>query len=82
MCRGNQINYGKRNYKLEKCTNCGNPKCLYTKDTLCSECSKLSKRKVERPPKEVLKEEIKSLGYCGTGRKYGVSDSAIRKWLK
>jgi transposase-like protein len=22
------------------------------------------------------------LGYCGTGRKYGVSDNAIRKWKK
>jgi transposase-like protein len=20
--------------------------------------------------------------YCGTGRKYGVSDNSIRKWLK
>jgi hypothetical protein len=29
-----------------------------------------------------LLDEIKELGYCGTGRKYGVSDNAIRKWLK
>jgi len=40
----------------------------------------LSQRKVERPPYEVLLEDIKELGYRGTGRKYGVSDNAIRKW--
>jgi len=26
--------------------------------------------------------DIKNLGYSGTGRKYGVSDNAIRKWVK
>lgn len=37
-------------------------------------------RKVERPPYEQLKTEIRKLGYVGTGKKYGVSDNAIRKW--
>jgi len=27
-------------------------------------------------------DDIKSLGYVGTGKKYGVSDNAIRKWKK
>lgn len=39
-------------------------------------------RKVVRPPYEALKKDIKQLGYIGTGRKYGVSDNAVRKWLK
>ena len=39
-------------------------------------------RKVERPSYDVLKDDIEQMGYCGTGRKYGVSDNAIRKWLK
>ena len=26
--------------------------------------------------------DIKEFGYMGTGRKYGVSDVSIRKWLK
>lgn len=39
-------------------------------------------RKVERPSKEILLNEIKEFGYRGTGRKYGVSDNAIRKWVK
>jgi very-short-patch-repair endonuclease len=42
----------------------------------------LSQRKVERPPFSKLQQEIKELGYSGTGRKYGVSDNAIRKWIK
>lgn len=40
----------------------------------------LDRRKVERPPYEQLLIEIETLGYSGTGRKYGVSDNAIRKW--
>jgi hypothetical protein len=39
-------------------------------------------RKVERPSYENLKNEIKQIGYSATGRKYGVSDNSIRKWLK
>jgi HNH endonuclease len=42
----------------------------------------ISKRKVERPTYDKLLIEIKKLGYKGTGRKYGVSDNAIRKWKK
>lgn len=42
----------------------------------------LKQRKVQRPPYKQLIEEIKQLGYSGTGRKYGVSDNAIRKWIK
>ena len=37
-------------------------------------------RRVERPPYEQLLAEIAQLGYVGVGRKYGVSDNAIRKW--
>jgi hypothetical protein len=40
------------------------------------------RRTVERPPYKILIEEIKQNGYSKTGRKYGVSDNAIRKWLK
>jgi hypothetical protein len=37
-------------------------------------------RRVERPPYPQLIREIRALGYCGTARRYGVSDNAIRKW--
>jgi hypothetical protein len=39
-------------------------------------------RKVERPPYDQLIAEVKAMGYCTTGRKYGVSDNAIRKWIR
>ncbi|HDR16802.1 MAG TPA: site-specific integrase, partial [Desulfobacteraceae bacterium] len=39
-------------------------------------------RKVLRPSYHTLKSDIERLGYSGTGRKYGVSDNAIRKWQR
>lgn len=39
-------------------------------------------RKVERPSRKVLLCLVKKIGYAGTGRKYGVSDNAVRKWIK
>lgn len=39
-------------------------------------------RKVTRPDYETLLQEIDSLGFCGVGKKYGVSDNSIRKWVK
>lgn len=39
-------------------------------------------RKVERPPYEQLMAEVEAMGYCTVGRKYGVSDNAIRKWIR
>ena len=42
----------------------------------------LLRRKVIRPTYIILINEIKTLGYCGTGKKYDVSDNTIRKWIK
>jgi hypothetical protein len=39
-------------------------------------------RKVERPPYDQLLREIEESSYVGVGRKYGVSDNAIRKWIR
>ena len=62
------------------CECCGIEKSK--KGKICSNCSNLKQRKIDRPPYEQLIKEINYLGYCGTGRKYGVSDNAIRKWKK
>lgn len=50
----------------------------------CINCiDKTHLRKVnDRPKYQVLKKEIIDMGYSATGRKYGVSDNAIRKWIK
>jgi hypothetical protein len=39
-------------------------------------------RRATRPPYEQLLAEIEAHGYCWVGRKYGVSDNAVRKWVK
>ncbi len=39
-------------------------------------------RKVERPPYDRLLREIEETSYLAVGRKYGVSDTAIRKWVR
>lgn len=44
--------------------------------------SNMKRRKVVRPDLGVVRAEIAANGYSATGRKYGVSDNAIRKWLK
>ena len=42
----------------------------------------MSERKVVRPPYEQLTSEIKATSYLAVGRKYGVSDNAVRKWVR
>jgi hypothetical protein len=69
-------------------THCGKQKSKYRKDEYRKKINEnkiqyyLSKRKVERPEYQVLIKEIDEIGYSATGRKYGVSDNAIRKWIK
>ena len=70
----------KVNQKSELFCECGNSKLKNSKN--CEECFHNNRRKVERPSLEQLKKEVEELGYSATGRKYGVSDNAIRKWLK
>lgn len=38
-------------------------------------------KKVERPDLHTLLSEVTQYGYSAVGRKYGVSDNAIRKWI-
>jgi hypothetical protein len=74
------------------------PNCNGTLDTHCGKKIKkeeyrkiinekkiknyISNRKVDRPEYQILIKEIEEIGYSATGRKYGVSDNAIRKWVK
>ena len=62
------------------CKNCGN---ITSNNKFCSKsCAQISRRKVIRPSKDTLLKDVKQLGFVGTGRKYKVSDNAIRKWLR
>ena len=40
------------------------------------------RRKVERPAYEQLMAELESMNFVAVGRKYGVSDNAVRKWIR
>lgn len=49
---------------------------------MCTKCYKLSTRKFERPPYEILVKEVEMVGYNATARKYGVKKgSTIKKWI-
>ena len=39
-------------------------------------------RRAERPPYEQLVAEVRDEGFSAVGRRYGVSDNAIRKWIR
>jgi hypothetical protein len=41
-----------------------------------------NQRKVERPSYEQLLKELEESNYTKVGRKYGVSDNTIRKWIR
>lgn len=75
---------GKHNKIKKECVDCGNE--VTSKSKRCKSCSKnkplLTTRKVKRPSYDQLLQEIEDLGYSATGRKYGVSDNAVRKWIK
>jgi len=73
----------KKNKKIKeknKCIDCA--KEITNGSKRCVECYRIKSRTCERPSLDILLEDIKELGYVGTGRKYSVTDNAIRKWVK
>jgi hypothetical protein len=67
--------------KTHKVCECGN--YMSKKAKLCLKCFNINKSNIAgKPSLAQLKLDIEELGYKGSGRKYGVSDNAIRKWLK
>lgn len=78
----------KSKYRAYLCVEKDDNKCIDC-DTIISEnckrcikCDHLRQRKVKRPDIDILRKEILEFGYVKTGKKYGVSDNAIRKWIK
>jgi hypothetical protein len=43
---------------------------------------RVASRKVERPSLQQLEEDLSHMSYLAVGRKYGVSNNAVRKWLR
>ena len=73
---------GKHNRKNKYyCEDCGSEIAKGSKK--CMKCVGQENRIVkDRPSKEILIEEVCVMGFSAVGRKYGVSDNAIRKWIK
>jgi len=63
------------------CESCGEGT---TNKKYCSPlCSSFASRKVKnRPYKDVLEQDLSKMSWCAVGRKYGVSDNAVRKWAR
>ncbi len=68
--------------KTYNCLSCGIELKTNCKTGICLSCNSISQRKVSRPPKEQLIREIEKSSYLAVGKKYGVSDNSIRKWIK
>ena len=47
---------------------------------MCRNCHDLNRR-IKRPGATKLKEQVEAFGRTATGRLYGVSSGAIKKWL-
>ena len=76
-----------KNVIQKKCELCEKKFYYYAKSKkeqkFCSdECAKLSLRKVERPTYSELKQLLETHSYVRIGKMFGVSDNAVRKWLK
>lgn len=65
---------------MPKCPHCG--AIVGDNGRQCVDCYRRSIRTVERPSYEQLLKELDESNYCQVGKKYGVSDNAIRKWKK
>ena len=72
------IKFYQKERKLNYCLDCGAPidDCAIR----CRDCSNLKQRVSNRPSREELKEMIRTESFTAIGKKYGVSDNAIRKW--
>lgn len=80
--------FAKEDYPLRKtsdfenfCIDCG-VKISKGKTLRCVKCNSKLNRRSERPSKENLFKELSESNFTEVGRKYGVSDNAIRKWCK
>jgi len=54
----------------------------YNKKYCCEKCRAWGSRKVRRPSKLQLQKDISRMSWVAMGKKYGVSDNAVKKWAK
>ena len=66
-------------YHKYRCCDCG--KLLTSNSLRCVECHKFFLQR-DRPSREELKHLIRTTPFTKIGKKYGLTDNAIRKWCK
>lgn len=64
------------------CSVCEVPISNNAKTGKCAACAHIDQRRCNRPSKDELITELKSSNPFAMGRKYGVSDQAVRKWMR
>lgn len=74
--------YYKKKQVNRKCKKCSSPITRFSKTGLCTYCSNINKRIVDRPSKEQLLFLIKHKSFVSIGQKFGVSDNTVRKWCR
>lgn len=81
--KGNKYEEVKRIKKRYYCIDCG--KEISSQAERCQDCAIKIQMKVpkeDRPTREQLKNLIRNMSFVEIGRRYNVSNSAIRKWCK
>lgn len=64
------------------CSECGAHISGAGSTGLCTACARKMYRVTDRPTAEVLLHEVATSSFVAVGKKYGVSDNAVRKWCK
>ena len=69
---------------MAKCKKCGKKGLflILNSDGLCNDCASKAQRIVERPNRDILKEEVYDTPFTQLGNKYHVSDKTIQKWCQ
>ncbi len=83
-CVSSNLKQSVKQYKTNCCKYCSKVLSKKRKLQCCRDCYNNhhhTKKIVDRPSLEEIKESVASVGYSATGRKYGVSDNCIRKWI-
>ncbi len=67
-----------------ECDCCGAPyRTRNESQRFCSaRCRQIGLRKVERPTRETLAQDMAALNWTDIGRKYGVTNTAVKKWAR
>ena len=83
-CNSQQDTFAGRNNNHKEHNHCVECGCeILDNSVRCSKChSEYLSKKTLCPSKEILEKEIKEMSNIKLGKKYGVSEASVRKWLK